>query len=295
MNVWKIGYKKGAPEGINELRYCLSRSIVGVSRDDHSPVVWENVPGFRRFRDYPSQLYAIFDRIEENDLIWTRDELGVYYLGRITEYRRTRFGKGQTVPDELYARCAWFRIGTVDAVSREVADAFEPYRKFRLVPDDEVSLYSRLVYNRQTNGYRYPVTERADEDLFSRFSIEEYPDFVSLYLQVRHGYRLIPSTFLRDTRAFNFTILVGNSGTTGLVKVSVDDTRIATDEYGAFPGPIYIFAPYADLDGVVPRNMSIIAVKDLEKFMIRNLALLPAGIGNWVRHYLQTVGFGDTE
>ncbi len=302
MKIWKISFSRESSkkDTTDNLHYCLSHGIVAVTRDtgtdawDGAPD-WEDMSLFEQYKDYPSELYALFSQIRGYDLIWTRDPLGVYFLGRVLETESYRFKKGGKVPGFLSYPCKWFRIGTIDSISQVIVDAFSPYRRLRLIGDSDANLYTRLVYNEQVDDFSYPIPEIADGNLFDLFSEDDYLDIVALYLQQNHGYRIIPSSFDRETGLFDFTVSIGMNGSSGAVKVTMDEKPLNIEEYATFHGPVYIFAPNSTVLGIVPQNIHIISTGELQGYMIRNILSLPYRLSNWVRYYLQTVGFGGLE
>jgi hypothetical protein len=64
---------------------------------------------------------ALHNRVQKDDLCWTRDELGLYYLGRVTgewQYRNTLAHSAAEIVN--VRRCEWQQAEAVDDVPSEV-------------------------------------------------------------------------------------------------------------------------------------------------------------------------------
>ncbi len=301
MKIWKISFSRDSARADTpeNLHYCLSHGIVAVSRSKedeiagHTPY-WEDLEQFEEYRDYPSELYALFSQIRGQDLVWTRDHLGVYFLGRVLETSSYRFRKGGKIPPYLQYPCRWFRVGTIEAVSHTIVDAFFPYRKLRHIGNPDANLFSRLVYSEQDSEFHYPILSDSPgpssdvmaEGLFNR---EDLVDIIALYLQQVHQYRLIPSSLTGDTGVFDFTMMTGSESVSGGVKIHLENDPLDGEDFSSFHGPIYVYSPYSDVVGLVPPNMHVLTSADIRAFLNRYRSSLPPRIGYQVRYYLKTV------
>ena len=302
MRIWKIAFSRDSAkkDTVENLHYCLSHSIVAVTleadRSDWSKSIdWEELELFEEYKDYPSEVYAIFSQIRAQDLVWARDHLGVYFLGRVLETTLFRFRKGGRIPDHLQYPCRWFRIGTAETISQVIIDSFSPYRKIKFIGGGEVNTYSRLIYNGQIDDFYYPITELESGNLFDRFGTDEFLDIISLYLQQSHDCRVVPSSLTKDTGILDFTVMIGNNGKTGGVKLHLDAKPLDLESFSSFHGQVFLFSPNADVVGIRPPYLHVISSKELESYLFGNMLSLPFSISNWVRHYLQNLGFGDIE
>ena len=92
-NVWRINLKSDADEGIDSRMFCINKGILGVGWqvDCEGDIDWETY--YQRATDvyykkgdkgwWPA-LNAIKNRMAINDLCWTRNLDGIYYVGRIS-------------------------------------------------------------------------------------------------------------------------------------------------------------------------------------------------------------------
>lgn len=93
MNIWRINLKPGSINGIDPRKLCLTNGIVGVGwQINYSkiPVEWElyekeavNLYVNNGDKSWRPALNAMRHNIKKDDLIWTRDRQGIYYIGRI--------------------------------------------------------------------------------------------------------------------------------------------------------------------------------------------------------------------
>ena len=101
MNIWRLTISPAAESGVDPRKFCIERNLLGVGWpvDRNAPLAWDT------YYDLGNETYynqgdkgwwpavnAIRNRMEVNDLCWTRDRDGNYYIGRIEghwEYRST--------------------------------------------------------------------------------------------------------------------------------------------------------------------------------------------------------------
>ena len=150
---------------------------------------------------------AIQYRMEINDLCWTRDWDGNYYIGKILgewEYLST---KDYIDADIVNVRpCNWVRTGGVDSVPGKVLNSFRAPRTVQAVDDNTVEFYSKLIYSKLNgeNAHCWPSDRKLN--LFSLISPEDCEDIVGIYIQEKFGFRLIPSSCRHDTVKTEFVL-----------------------------------------------------------------------------------------
>jgi len=90
--VWRLNIKTGASEGIDPRMFCINNNILGVGW----PVEFDGGVDWDTYYKLAEETYykkgdkgwwpavnALKNRMKVNDLCWTRDCGGIYYLGRI--------------------------------------------------------------------------------------------------------------------------------------------------------------------------------------------------------------------
>ena len=214
--IWRLNIKPDAAEDVDPRKFCFDKGILGIGWpvDPEVPTDWETYcalakdryRGARR-KGWRTAANAII-QMAVDDLCWTRDENANYYLGRIVgdwEYRSTdEYQKAGIVN---VRPCEWFRVGGVDSVPGKVVNSFRPSAAVQRVYDETSSLYSKIKFNLLSKRAVYDLHGNEDNrDLFSLISPDDCEDIVGIYLQEKHGYRLIPSSCKRDTGKTEFVL-----------------------------------------------------------------------------------------
>lgn len=283
--LWRLNIKPDAQEGVDPVRFCLDKQILGVGWpvDSDSPLDWKtycrlgqsNYRG-RWQKGWRAATNAIHDRMKTNDLCWTRDPHGNYYLGRITgnwEYRSARrYREADIVNVRL---CRWFPTGGVDSVPGKVLNSFRPNRTVQAVYDETASFYSRLKYNQLIGKAVYDLSSDEELDLFSLISPEDCEDIVGIYLQEEHGYRLIPSSRKRDTVWTEFVLKKGN-GKQAYVQVKQGNVDLNKDNFkydAGNPCEWFLFTTNGHYTGRRHNHIHCLKPNDMHEFALahRNL------------------------
>jgi len=142
--------------------------------------------------------------MQVNDLCWTRDWDGIYYLGRIASDWIYRGGSEYREADVVNIReCDWKKVGAIDSVPGKVVNSFIPSRTVQVVDDDSVRLYSQYLFN-SLSETTYYFLQPVSTDFFSLISSDDCEDIIGIFLQEEKGYRMIPSSCKADTAAYEF-------------------------------------------------------------------------------------------
>lgn len=287
--VWRINIKTGAREGVDPRKFCLSRGCLGVGWPvgETASMEWDAYKKQGR-AEYPNDngwwpaLNAIRNRMAQDDLCWTRDTTGLYYVGRIIGPWQYVAGEENRAADVINLRpCDWVPVGPVDAVPGKVVNSFGPNRTVQVVDDETVRLFSAYFYNAHTkSGFAYALP-RVSPDIFSLLSSEDCEDLVALYMQLK-GYVLLASTCKRSTSAYEFVMRHRETGehAAAQVKNGFDDLRVA--DYATFPGKVFLFTSRGHYLGAVPSNVSCLTAAEMRLFIDDHDAILPDRTRVWL-------------
>lgn len=293
--IWRLNIKTDSEEGVDPRKFCISNNILGIGwavKDDVKNTDWDayyklaeeayckkmNDKGWR------PAINAIKNRMQVNDLCWTRDWDGVYYLGRIKSDWRYEGSHDNKAADVVNIRdCDWKRIGTVDTVPGKVVSSFIPRRTVQAVYDTSVEIYSKFRYNSFSDKFKYPI-HTSSLDLFSLISAEGCEDIVGLYLQER-GYRIIPSSCKSDTQKYEFVMKHTHSKKSAVVQVKTGNEVLNIDEFKDIGHEVYLFATSGKYVGNRIKNIHCIEPKDINSFIMKNINLLPEKIQKWLDYY----------
>ncbi len=213
--IWRLNIKPDAEEGVDPRRFCIDGSILGIGWSvasdaplDKQAYFAEGKKTYEGNNGWWPAVNAIQNRMAIEDLCWTRDRDGNYYICQITgdwEYRSTRDYRDADIVN--VRPCKWFPTGGVDSVPGKILNSFIPGRTVQRVNDETSSLYSKLKYNQLCGEDTYDLCIIDEKiDLFALISSEDCEDIVGIYLQEKHGYRLIPSSRRRDTVKTEFVL-----------------------------------------------------------------------------------------
>ena len=124
MNLWRIHLKPASKSGTDSRKYCIDNKIVGFGwpiqdvnallssseYEEKGKVLYANNGDKSWYPAWNSLHY----KMQIGDLVWTRKQDGVYYLGRITGDWRYEYSKSSEEADIVNVRnCDWIKIGTV--------------------------------------------------------------------------------------------------------------------------------------------------------------------------------------
>lgn len=293
-NVWRINLKSDADEGIDSRMFCINKGILGVGWqvDCEGDIDWETY--YQRATDvyykkgdkgwWPA-LNAIKNRMSINDLCWTRNLDGIYYVGRISGEWQYKGDKESSEADIVNIRTIeWREAGTVDCVPGKVVNSFIPRRVVQAVDDDSVRQYSAFLFDK-LSGKQPNIPLTLDTvDLFSLISAEDCEDLVGLYLQDEKGYRMIPSSCKADTAAYEFVLKHSVTGNNAVVQVKQGYVNLNVEDYTAVLGDVYLFTTkgeYFGDFGKAPR-VRCISKGEIEEFIYKRQLVLSDRIKYWL-------------
>lgn len=285
MKVWRINLKTAA-DGVDPRAFCFDMGIVGVGwpHQDAESLTWDeyrtNVK-YRNDSNWKAALRALHDRMEIDDLVWTRDRKGVYWLGRITGPWEYRGAPEYRQADVVNVRaCDWVRVGAEDTPPGRVANSFRG-RTLQRSKGKGVREFSKLTYNEGADVEHYKV-EKVDADVFSLLHPDDVEDLVAIYLQDQ-GYRLIPSTAKKGTPRFEFVLRHDADGRKAVVQVKVSDT-LAVADYAdeADVEEVFLFSARGGYRGRSTDSVRCLDPDEIRDFMHQNRHVMPDKINTWL-------------
>ena len=290
MNIWRIHLKADAKEGSDQRQLCLDKGIVGVGWQidyDTVPVEWETY--FEAAQaDYGdtswwTALNAIKNRMQTDDLIWTRDWQGNYFLGRLLSdwYYDTR-PECASADIVNVRKCEWHKIGTEQAVPGKVVSSFRPARTVQAIDDDTVYYFSQITYNQKSNTKHYDVDDLSGMDIFSMLSCDSCEDALAIYLQVTFDYHVIPSSCKDDTMTYEFELKHRQTGKSAVVQVKSGGTSLNIDDYTNLDTDVFLFATCGRYFGTPKPNIQTIDPEIIRKFLYEQTHLLPDKMKVWI-------------
>jgi len=290
MNIWRIHLKPGSAQEVEPRQLCMDKGIVGVGwQIDYKtiPVSWdeysktaEDVHDYGAWR---AALNAMKNRMQINDLIWTRDLQGNYFLGRITSDWFYETSSECAKADIVNVRkCEWHKIGTVEAIPGKIISSFRAARTVQIIDDETVCDFSKLIYNQKSGNKIYETEGLLGGDIFSLLSADDCEDALAVYLQVMCDYLLIPSSCKKDTMTYEYELKNKRTGKNAVVQVKSGSTPLNVDDYSKLNADVFLFATCGQYSGSAKTNVMTIDPEVIRKFLYEHTNLLPDKMKIWI-------------
>ncbi len=294
MNIWRINLKPDSAEGVDPRQLCFDNGIVGVGWQieyETEPVLWETYEKIARekycingSRSWSSALNAIYRDIKQDDLIWTRDKQGIYYIGRIKGDWRYETSPDCKKADIVNVRgCEWHKVGTVGDIPGKIVSSFARSRTVQKIRNDSVMRFSKNLYNQITNNIS-EVEKLTGKDVFSLLSPEDCEDALALYLQVEKGYMVVPSTCKKDTLNYEFELKHRQTGKTAVVQVKNSVWDLSTEEFNKINEEceVFLLTTEGNYTGLNKPNIHFVDREVIKDFLYSNTHLLPKKMKVWI-------------
>lgn len=292
MRVWRINLKPAEQEGVSAREHCLNNGLVGIGwQIDHGgeAVTMESYCETAD-EDYAedSSIWpawnALVKRAETGDLIWTRDVVGQYYLGRITGNWYYDISEKASAADIVNVRpCQWFKVGTAENVPGKLINCFIPGRTIQQVWDETVAQFSMLKFNELAGQTVYKIEPWKDGDIFSLLSSEDCEDILLLYMQFKEGYVLIPSSRTFTTMAYEYELIHRDTKQRAIAQVKNGYVNLSIDDYSGVSEKVYLFTTKGDYLGEPLENVTCIDPSEMIEFMQENQSVMTKRIQTWMK------------
>ena len=292
--IWRLNIKPAAEENVDPRKFCIDRSILGIgwSVDRDAPLDWKIYEELGTKKYYNNEdkgwwpaVNAIGIRMEINDLCWTRDWDGNYYIGRIKGKWEYRSSSAYRKADIVNVRpCEWFQTGGADSVPGKVLNSFRARRAVQAVNDETSSVYSKLKYNQLSKKHVYDLSSDEKIDLFDVISPEDCEDIVGIYLQEKLGYRLIPSSCRPDMVKTEF-VLKKAGGKKAHVQVKQGHVSLDMDDYNSDPGnpcEWFLFTTHGRFTGRGDNHVHRLAPDKMRDFALANRKLMSSRVQTFI-------------
>ena len=293
LTIWRLNIKPDAVEGVDPRRFCFEKGILGIGWpvDADGPLDWDTYINLGE-KEYQGDGHKAWlaaanaiGNMAINDLCWTRDADGSYYLGRIVgewEYRSTAEYRNADIVN--LRPCEWCPTGGLDSVPGKVLNSFRPPSTVQAVRDDSSNIYSRVKYNQLIGSTHYDLPVEKNLDLLALVSPEDCEDIVAIYLQEKLGYRFIPSSHRSDTVKTEF-VLKTAEGKQAYVQVKQGNIDLVMDEFkqnADAPRDWYLFTTKGRYIGKEYDGLHCLNADDMRKFALENRNLMSNRVQTWM-------------
>jgi hypothetical protein len=264
-------------------QYCLKHSILGVGWRAPSLTCTKDWDTYTQEADpihgKGTGVYYIKKWIQPDDLVWTRDVNGQYYLARVLsgwEYWTTPEAEEQDLDVANIFRCEILPI-EIGKVPGKVVACFRPTRSTQEICDSHARVFSQFLWNQSKGIDVYPIDPSLGSDLFMLLDSEELEDVIFLYLQYK-GWFVVPNSRKGDTMSFEYLAVDPKTGRQAVAQVKSGKTPIHQEDYHAYAEDVFLFQAHGHYHGVGKPNITCIAPKEIEDFVAVAYPWLPSCI-----------------
>jgi hypothetical protein len=291
MTVFRIHIrpKGGLANSKNSFSYCLKESVLGMgwqaNTQNNNFTLSEYLSEARK--NYKNKSLSSVKYLEKNvkidDLIWTRDTNGAYYLGKVkSKWEYYSNNEAQDADIVNIVRCDLIKIPSVDCVPGKVVASFRAPRTIQAIRDKTTSSYSKYLWNKISLSSFYSLPKENFKNVFSFLSAEETEDVIFIYLQLK-GWVVIPNSRKTDTMKYEFYLINKTTKEKSIVQVKTGHTKLIPKEWENWKEKVFLFQANDNYVGVsLNKNVTSIKSKDIRLFMYSNKELLPSNIVHWL-------------
>lgn len=231
-----------------------------------------------------------------NDLFWTRDLNGVYWICRVTEPAKAYLNKdldiGAVLPVKAYA----FGL----EVPGQIKASFNRSRGgiVERLKDSTIIEYSKYVYNKLSKKDYYEVNLNIANNIIDNLPAFELEELVISYIQIVEGYYLLSNSIANKSTTVKiecqFISRDVNNVKKAVVQVKAKQaTALDALSFKAYEDKgyyIYLYAPNIE-NMEKMKNVIKITPKELQDFYGKYKAILPESITQFEN--LFDIGFGE--
>ncbi len=237
-----------------------------------------------KYKIYPVQ--NVFRDAKENDLFWTRDLDGFYWICRATgpakPYNNEELDIGAIIPVKAYKYSMQVPGQIKACFNRPLGGTSER------ITDRKIIEFSKLVYNVLSKTDTYFI-ERLGNDILSNLSDFDLEELVISYIQLKEGYYLLSNSIAKHSTTVKIEcefIRRDKNQKKQMAVVQVKggkDTTIDAinyQEYSEKEYNVYLYAPNILNEDKI-KNCIRITQEQLRTFYDEYKAILPDSITIW--------------
>lgn len=271
----------GAADNKEAFAYCLKEGILGVgwrTKSHKNTTVWE---------EYVAEAGVIYNGaidickyikkwVSKDDLVWTRDPDGNYYLAKVIsgwEYWASEEAREKDIDIANVFKCEIIKVD-IDDVPGKVVACFRPPRTFQEIADKRAMEYSKFLWNTLSKTKHYDVDKARFSDIFTMLDDEETEDLVFLYLQTQ-GWFVLPNSRKADTMSFEYLCVSPTTGEVVGTQVKTGGSNIDKDLYASSSYRVFLFQPNNCYVGTNDSNVVIIERDVMLDFIEKSKGWLP--------------------
>lgn len=291
MNLWRIHIRPrgGCGEPGRSWAVCMNQRLLGLGWGVTWPGGIERTPenyfelGEQIYgdRSWRSNLRTLIHQVQVNDLIWTRDPMARYYLGRVTGSWQYIDGIENLDADILNIRpVAMYEVGLEERVTGAIVNSFRPQKAIQPVLDPASVIFSKRLFNELSKAEAYEV-ERLKGEIWSYLHPFDIENVVYVYLQAK-GYIVFPARRQADTMRYEFELAHRDDGHRAVASVKSGGVPLTPSEFGGYRCKVFLFAVSQNYPGERPPNVTTLTSGELIDFMRDRRNILPEAVKSWM-------------
>lgn len=274
-------------------KYCLEKKVLGLGwpvETDNISITWAEFLELAKDRYSQKSLTRVKylkNNLKENDLIWTRDTNGEYYLAKSNsswEY----FSSSDALDADILnvVRCNILKVPSIDDVPGKVIACFRPTRAIQSIKDKTTTNYSKYLWNKLSETEAYTDIDHEFTNVFSFLDADETEDIIFIYLQTQ-GWIVIPNSRKADTMSYEFFLINRETKAKAIVQVKTGHTSLDPEEkkWTDRTEEVFLFQSNGKYENKSSGKIQCISPTLIEDFMRNNKSLLPASILHWLELY----------
>lgn len=229
----------------------------------------------------------IGEQAQDGDFVWTRDTYGKYWLGQINgPYRYDASADAFSVDIHQTRPTRWIRrpLNDLEVPGAVIRSFIGTGSSFSRIWDEGARKITPFLWAK-ANGHRLPDLDITPEEVLqTHLDPYDVEDLVYVWMQAELGYLAFPRSRMRDTPAYEWTMLHRKTQTLGIAQVktgndAVDLQRLAraadpdTDTYAVSVRGLY--------DGDRSQVTQAVKPEVLVAFALEHPELLPPRVRTW--------------
>lgn len=225
----------------------------------------------------------VFSSAEVNDLFWTRDMNGIYWICRVKDTAKVYLNKtldiGAILPVEAYA----FGLevpGQIKASFNRARGGIVQRLQYPAIIE-----YSKFVFNKLCGKDYYNINLSIANDVIENLPAFELEELVISYLQIVKGYYLLSNSIANKSTTIKIECQLISRDINNIKKAVVQvkgpkANELNASEFKAFEDKGYYIYLYGPNNGELKdmKNVIWITPKEIEEFYREYKAILPESI-----------------
>ncbi len=259
MAVWRLQTNSGTGKITN---YCFENKIAALGwsfreKEEVTDEIRNNIKSFEDYSKIAKKIYKAFGSakrlaydVKEGDLIWMRDEHGIYYLGRVGNNPKWSFNNDAFEIDACnqLSNVDWHKLndeGDESCVPGSVATAFIKGSTLQRINKDGVQEYTALLYDELagTDYYSDISLDFNEKSFYSLLSPSDCEDLLYAWLYKEYGYICVPSSNKISTPNYECVLLDPKTGEHIYIQVKKGDdsdtNKIDAENYKNLKGKVW--------------------------------------------------------